>query len=63
MNNEDWRAIGLRAFAWIGGFLVGVVVGISIENTENRREAVINGHAEWVSDSQGSAKFKWKDGK
>jgi hypothetical protein len=39
------------------------LIGFSrgIENLQ--REAILNGHAEWVADTNGKPQFKWKEAK
>jgi hypothetical protein len=45
------------AIACIASNLIGVSSGIK----NLQREAILNGHAEWVADQSGKPQFKWKE--
>jgi len=62
MSDKDWAVmpcILLILFACIFSNLIGFSRGI--ENLQ--REAILNGHAEWVADADGKAVFKWRESK
>lgn len=46
-----------------GAFVLGVLAGTAARNRSLEAEAVIKGHAEWVSYANGNPKFKWKEAK
>ena len=60
MSDKYWAVmpcILLILFACVFSNLIGFSRGI--ENLQ--REAILNGHAEWVADADGKAVFKWKE--
>lgn len=44
---------------WIG-FCIGRHNGAALQRESDKKEAVLNGHAQWISDENGKPQFKWK---
>jgi hypothetical protein len=57
MDNTDKA---LLAIAFGLGVLVAFVLGHEIGKNGVRKEALLIGHAQYVADSDGNAKFTWK---
>ncbi len=60
MSDKGWLAIPcmlLAVFACV--VLITTVFNEGVDKM--KQEAVINGHAEWMSDQSGKAVFKWKE--
>lgn len=61
MTSEDREKWSARLLLVLVGVVIGLFSGIAAEEAKNRRDAVIHGHAEWISGTQGSPVFKWKE--
>ena len=50
--------------AYFFGVIIGIIVGIIIESESTKdikRQAVERNHAEWVADTNGNTKWRWKE--
>ena len=45
------------------GLVFGSMIGWAVGDNYKQQEAVLEGHAEWVTDTNGKPKFKWKEAK
>lgn len=60
MTVEGWLVFaGFMGMA--AAFMLGTRWGISLEKDHWRREAVKNGHAQWVADANGRPEWRWKE--
>lgn len=61
-NDKDWLVTPCILFILFLCVLLNVV-GFNRGIDKQQQEAVLKGHAEWVSDKSGKPQFKWKESK
>jgi hypothetical protein len=61
-NDKDWLVTPCILFILFLCVLLNVV-GFNRGIDKQQQEAVLKGHAEWVSDKNGKPQFKWRDSK
>jgi hypothetical protein len=59
MKSDDIDMICF-AIVFIGGLLLGLFIGSQGKQQKMEREAILKGHAAWVTDAKGQAQFEWK---
>jgi hypothetical protein len=59
-NDKDWLVMPCILFILFLCVLLNLV-GFNRGIDKQQQEAVITGHAEWVSDQSGKPQFKWKE--
>ena len=58
--NDTGTAISILLFFGALTFIIGLMIGYSNGRKSLMTESVKLNHAEWVADSSGFPKFKWK---
>jgi hypothetical protein len=59
-NDKDWLVMPCILFIVFLCVLLNLV-GFNRGIDKQQQEAVLKGHAEWVSDQSGKPQFKWKE--
>jgi hypothetical protein len=60
MADEGDREITLFVLGLVLGMILATAIGLNLYKSAWQRDAVTSGHAEWVADKDGDARWQWK---